>query len=215
MGPVGGKGRPSVGKVGEWYVESWRLQVYSLRLCQLRTDGLAPVSKYWTYRLHVGVMGLVSLVAWCQQWVPLPPLLQWLAQERNWVRTRGSVSRRAVDCVENPFSQEQWLCPSLLMTSRKVAMHWPHEIRMVWDHMRTERGMCVVCWSVFPLQGVYRFESPRLSDMSITCCGSHHVDHLTNLMSLFVINVCCLIHLIVCISCTIRVGCTFLLKWFE
>jgi hypothetical protein len=33
-GPVGEKGRPSVGKVREWYVESWRL-------CQLRTDGLA------------------------------------------------------------------------------------------------------------------------------------------------------------------------------
>jgi hypothetical protein len=24
----------------------------------------------------------------------------------------------------------------------------------------------VACWSGFPLQGVYRFESPRLSDMS-------------------------------------------------
>jgi hypothetical protein len=37
---------------------------------------------------------------------------------------------------------------------------------MVVDHMRTERGKCVVCWLGFPLQGIHRFESPRLSDMS-------------------------------------------------
>jgi hypothetical protein len=37
---------------------------------------------------------------------------------------------------------------------------------MVIDHTRTERGKHVVCWSEFPLQGVRRFESPRLSDMS-------------------------------------------------
>jgi hypothetical protein len=46
MGPVGGKGRPSVGKVGEWYVKSRDLQSCSPRLCRLRTDGLTPVSKY-------------------------------------------------------------------------------------------------------------------------------------------------------------------------
>jgi hypothetical protein len=40
--PVGGKGRPSVGKVGEWYMESWHLQDCSPHLCQLMTDGLAP-----------------------------------------------------------------------------------------------------------------------------------------------------------------------------
>jgi hypothetical protein len=45
------------------------------------------------------------------------PLLQWLAQERKWVRSRGLVSRRAVDCVGSSFSREQWLCPSLLTTS--------------------------------------------------------------------------------------------------
>jgi hypothetical protein len=46
------------------------------------------------------------------------------------------------------------------------------------SHTRTTRrkrtpGVCrleweayVACWSGFPLQGVHRFESPRLSDMS-------------------------------------------------
>jgi hypothetical protein len=37
---------------------------------------------------------------------------------------------------------------------------------MVMEHTRTERGKRVACWSGFSLQGVYRFESPRLSDMS-------------------------------------------------
>jgi hypothetical protein len=33
----------------------------------------------------------------------LSSLLYWLTQERNWVRTHGSVSRRAEDCVRSPF----------------------------------------------------------------------------------------------------------------
>jgi hypothetical protein len=37
---------------------------------------------------------------------------------------------------------------------------------MVLDHMRTERRKRVVCWSGFPLQGVHRFKSPQLSDMT-------------------------------------------------
>jgi hypothetical protein len=36
---------------------------------------------------------------------------------------------------------------------------------MVIDHTWTERGKRVACWLGFPLQGVHRFESPRLSDM--------------------------------------------------
>jgi hypothetical protein len=111
-------------------------------------------------------MGPVSLIVCHQQRVALPPLLQWLARERNWIWTHELVSRRAVDCVRSPFSQEQWLCPSLLMTMRKVAICGLHEICMVLDHTRTERGKRVACWLDFPLQGVHRFESLRLSDMS-------------------------------------------------
>jgi hypothetical protein len=40
------RGGPSVGMVGEWCVESWCLQDCSPCMCRLRTDGLAPVSKY-------------------------------------------------------------------------------------------------------------------------------------------------------------------------
>jgi hypothetical protein len=138
-------------------------------LCQFRIDGLTPVSKYWTYRSHVGHMGSVSLVSCSQQRVALPPLLQWLSWERNWVWTHGSVSRRAVDCVRSPFSQEQWLCPLSLMTTRKVAMRWLHEIHMVWDHMRTEHGMRVACWSGFPCR-VYIDSNYRDSWIWVTVC---------------------------------------------
>jgi hypothetical protein len=77
--------------------------------------------------------------------------LHWLAQEINWVQTHVSVSRRARDWVGRPFCHEQWFCPSLLMTTRKIAIRGPCEIRMVEGHMWTERGKCVVCWSGFPL----------------------------------------------------------------
>jgi hypothetical protein len=69
-GPLGGKWRQLVGKVDEWYVASRHLQCCSPRLCWLRTDGLAPTSKYWTYRSHAGISGpskpssQLSIEAW-------------------------------------------------------------------------------------------------------------------------------------------------------
>jgi hypothetical protein len=53
-------------------------------------------------------MGPVNLVVGHRQELDLHPLLHWLTQERSWVRTRGSVSRRDVDCVGSLFSREQW-----------------------------------------------------------------------------------------------------------
>jgi hypothetical protein len=50
--------------------------------------------------------------------------------------------------------------------SRMVAICGPCEIHIILDHIRTECGKRVTCWSGFPLQDVHRFESPRLSDMS-------------------------------------------------
>jgi hypothetical protein len=37
---------------------------------------------------------------------------------------------------------------------------------MVEGHTRIERGKRVACWSGFSVQGLHRFESPRLSYMS-------------------------------------------------
>jgi hypothetical protein len=79
VGPFGRKSRPSVEKVGEWYVESWYLQGYSPCLCRLRTDGLAPTSKYWTYRSYADVICPVNLAACHRQKLGLSLLLHWLA----------------------------------------------------------------------------------------------------------------------------------------
>jgi hypothetical protein len=46
MGPLGESGGLSVGKGRESDVERQHLQGCSSRLCQLMTDGLAPVSNY-------------------------------------------------------------------------------------------------------------------------------------------------------------------------
>jgi hypothetical protein len=63
-GPLGGKQRQLVGKFGKWYVARRHLQSCSPHLCQLWTDGLAPVSKYWTYRSHAGVYGPSKPSSW-------------------------------------------------------------------------------------------------------------------------------------------------------
>jgi hypothetical protein len=47
--------------------------------------------------------------------------------------------------VGSTFSQEQCICPTLLMTSRKVAICRPREICMVEGYMRTVGEKCVAC----------------------------------------------------------------------
>jgi hypothetical protein len=81
------------------------------------------MSKYSTYRSHAGDMGLVNLVVGHPQGLGLCPLLHWLVWKRSWVRTRGSDSRCAVDCVGIPFSQEQWHLPKSVGALRKVATY--------------------------------------------------------------------------------------------
>jgi hypothetical protein len=78
------------------------------------------------YRSHVGDMGPVNLVVGHRQELGLRPLLNWLAQERSWVRTCGSVSQRAVDCVGILFSREQWDLSKSVSASQKVAMYGDH-----------------------------------------------------------------------------------------
>jgi hypothetical protein len=131
MGLLGENWRPLDGKVGEWYVESRHLQGCSPRLCRLRTDVLAPASKYWAYRSHASVMGLVSLVDSCQQKLDFSPLLHWLFWERSWVWTRGSVKHCVVDCVGSPSSRGSgsiqicwWLRERLL---------YVNHVRYVWS----------------------------------------------------------------------------------
>jgi hypothetical protein len=130
---------------------------------------VCKASKYWTYRSHTGGIGPVSLVACRQQKLDFSPLLHWLFWERSWVRTRGPVGRCAVGWVRSPSSQKQWICSNLLTTMWKVTMCWPREIHMVWDHMRTKRGMCVACWSSFPYR-VYIDSNRRDSWIWVIAC---------------------------------------------
>jgi hypothetical protein len=88
-------------------------------------------------------MSLISLVAGCQQKLDFFPLLHRLWWERSWVQTRGSVSRRVVDCVRSLSSRGQWIYSNLLMITRKVAIRGLHEIHMADDHTRNECGKSV------------------------------------------------------------------------
>jgi hypothetical protein len=139
-----------------------------------------------------------------------PPLLHWLARERNWVQTYGSVSRHVMDCVMSPFSQEQ--CPPQLCGRLHKRLLCVDHVRYIWS--RTICGSSVgYVWrvgQVFPCR-VYIDSNRRDSQVWVPLvCGSHHVDNLTDLISLPVSNVCCLIHSNVCNSCLSRVGCTLL-----
>jgi hypothetical protein len=96
-------------------------------------------------------IGPVSLVVGHRQELGLSLLLHWLAQERNWVRTHGSVSRRAVDGVGSPFSLEQWDPSKSVGVSSKVAICGPRDIHIVLDYTWTECEKRVACWSGFPL----------------------------------------------------------------
>jgi hypothetical protein len=94
VGPLGGKGRPSVGKVREWYVESRHLQGCSPRLCRLRT----PVSKHWTYGSHTGIYGPSKPSSWLppNAWLCPHYFIGWLGRETGY----GPVDRSAgVLCI--------------------------------------------------------------------------------------------------------------------
>jgi hypothetical protein len=92
-------------------------------------------------------MGPVNLVVGHRQELGLCPLLYWLAQERSWVRTCGSVSRCAVDCVGNPFPREQWDLSKSVGVSRKVATYGdcPREayIGRTWTGVGSVRAVLV------------------------------------------------------------------------
>jgi hypothetical protein len=145
--------RQLVGKVREWYVAIRHLQGCSPRLCRLWTVQLAPVSKYWTYWSHAGDMGPVNLVVGHRQELGLHPLLYWLTQERSWVWTRGSVSRCAVDYVENPFSREQWDLSKSVVVPRKVAMYGDRPQEAYAGHTWTSMGSVCVMLVVFSPAG--------------------------------------------------------------
>jgi hypothetical protein len=92
-------------------------------------------------------MGPVNLVVGHHQELGLHPLLHWLARERIWVRTRGSVSRCAVDCVGSPFSRQQWDLSKSVSVLQKVATYrdCPQEVYVgcTWSGVRSIRVVLV------------------------------------------------------------------------
>jgi hypothetical protein len=142
-----------VGKVGKWYVKRWHLQGCSRRLCRLRTDELALVSKYWTYRSHVGDMGPVSLVACCQQMFSFRHcFIGWLRRE-TWYRP--------------PDRLASVLCPTQLTTHERLV--YVNHVRYIW--FRARRGPSVEGMScvgrVFPYK-VYINSNCRDSRIWVT-----------------------------------------------
>jgi hypothetical protein len=110
------------------------------------------------------------------------------------------------------------LCREPLFGSSEIylSLSVTHERLLCLDHVRfvlsgTIRGLSVGCvlrvCRVFPCR-VY-IDSNRCDSRIWVplVCGSHHVDNLMNLMSLSVIDMCCLLHLIACNSYLSRVGC--------
>jgi hypothetical protein len=100
----GDQWNPQKGRVGRVLWLFWGFLCGSPSLCRLRTEGLVPVSKYWTYRSHVGDMGLISLLVHRWQVFGLSALLQWLCWERNWGGSRRPLSRAERWSREHFFS---------------------------------------------------------------------------------------------------------------
>jgi hypothetical protein len=59
--------------------------------------------------------------------------------------------------------------PTLLMASERLPRMWIAHRKHTCVIRGLTREAYVSCVSDFPLQGVHRFESPRLSDMSTAC----------------------------------------------
>jgi hypothetical protein len=127
-------------------------------LCRLRTEGLVPMGKYWTYRLHAGDMGPVNLVACCWQIFSLSALLQWLCWERNWDGSHGPLSRAERWSREHFFS-------GTVNLSNSVGSVWKVAMYVDWRGKHTCR-----VGRVFPCR-VYNDSNRRDSQIWVTACS--------------------------------------------
>jgi hypothetical protein len=145
-GPLGRKCR-TVGWEGRAVVlASWHLQSCSPRLSRLRTDGLAPASKYWTYQSSVSGMGPINLVACCRQMFGFNYCFNdYVGRKTGWQACR-SLSR-AGGCVRSTFSREQWGPSNAVDGLRMVTTYidCPQEAytRCTWTGVGSVRVMCI------------------------------------------------------------------------
>jgi hypothetical protein len=196
---LGESGGSSVGKGGESDMENRRLQCCSPHLCQLRTDRLDPVSKYWIYWSHVGYLDLVN---WCS----LLPTDAWLSSIASMIVIGEKLSMdpridQPVCCGLRrvpPFSVAVDPFNSVVDSVKGCHIRGLPGEAYEWLTWTCAGSICVMCIR-FSLYGVHRFESTCLSDMcNRLSCGNHHVDNLQELtkgLSLLCYSAC--LHLLV------------------
>jgi hypothetical protein len=183
VGPLGESGDSWLGRSGSGYVASRHLQGYIPRLCRLMTDGLAPASKYWTYRSYTGDMGPVS---WCSYITigskPLSPTLS-LSHGRKNEATQDN-GRASLSLVVKTSSGCRGMF-RLHGSQLKVVMYgdYPQKayVGRAWIGVGSVRGVLVRfsptgCTSI-RIAVTLGYEYPLV-------CGSHHID---NLMAWFMV----------------------------
>jgi hypothetical protein len=138
----------------------------SPRLCQLRTNGLILVSKYWTYRSHIGDMGPISLVAGCQQMIDFAPTASMVVLGEK-LGTNPLIDQPTCCglCLEPCFSGAVDILNSVDDYTKgcyALTIWDTYDLRPYVDWAWDTCGVLVG----FPLHGVHQFESSWLSDMS-------------------------------------------------
>jgi hypothetical protein len=116
-GPLGEREDNWLGKSVSGYVVSRHLQGCSPPPVSIKDYSVGPHEQVLNVPIACRRYGSSKPNSLLLMDVWLSPLLHWLARERNWVRTRGSVSRRAGDCVGSPFlgsSDSVQLCRRLV-----------------------------------------------------------------------------------------------------
>jgi hypothetical protein len=168
-------------------MEIRHLQHCSPYLCRLRTDGLAPASKYGTYWSHAHD---ISLVNRCSIFINRSLAQAYcfngsIGRETGWHTCRLG-SQRAADCVRSRFSRVQYDLSNSIGSAWNVATGTTH--RQCTSGVRGQAQKAYMSFvSGFPLQCVHRFELSWLLDMSNHLSyGSHHVDNLMELLMVYV-----------------------------
>jgi hypothetical protein len=166
--PLGGKWRTVDWAGREWYVASRLLQGCSTRLCRLRTNALAPETKYWMYWSHAGDMCPISLVACSSIDVWLEHTSGYVGRETETGPVGHSAGLRGG--IGSTFSREQWICSTLLNQSERLPC-------MGTARRKRTHGICglaweayVSCWLGFPCR-VYIDSNRRDSRIWVAVCS--------------------------------------------
>jgi hypothetical protein len=144
-GPLGGSVEHSEGKNEESALAIPVFLCGSPCLCRLRTEGLVPVSKFWTYRSHAGVYGpsKPSSLSSTDVWLKPTTSLVGLGEKLRWVPRTTQPSWEVVSGAL--FLESSSISPTLLMTHKRL-LYMDH-VRYVWS--RAIHGLSVECvWRI-------------------------------------------------------------------